>query len=86
MHLPAQRKRDQEEECSRSNKQASQSQGHAPGPHGVSPRVSLIPTCSCKAGVSLCVQPNSLVPDLQAGNPVLIFPFSEATFGASRDG
>ncbi|XP_061284533.1 probable tubulin polyglutamylase TTLL2 isoform X1 [Bos javanicus] len=51
------------------------------------PRVSLIQARGREKGLSLCVQPDSSwVPGPQAGNFVLIFPFNEATFGASRNG
>ncbi|XP_004401616.1 PREDICTED: LOW QUALITY PROTEIN: probable tubulin polyglutamylase TTLL2 [Odobenus rosmarus divergens] len=51
------------------------------------PFMSLIQSCVGKTSISPCVpSDNSKVPDLQAGNFVLIFPFNEATFGASRNG
>uniref|UniRef100_A0A8C6CVY4 Tubulin tyrosine ligase like 2 n=1 Tax=Moschus moschiferus TaxID=68415 RepID=A0A8C6CVY4_MOSMO len=51
------------------------------------PRMSLIQSCGREKGLSLHVQPDSSwVPGPQAGNFVLIFPFNEATFGASRNG
>ena len=51
------------------------------------PRVSLIQARGREKGLSLCMQPDSSwVPSPQTGNFVLIFPFNEATFGASRNG
>ncbi|XP_034848003.1 probable tubulin polyglutamylase TTLL2 [Mirounga leonina] len=51
------------------------------------PFMSLIQSCVGKTSISPCLpSDNSKVPDLQAGNFVLIFPFNEATFGASRNG
>ncbi|KAM8964161.1 LOW QUALITY PROTEIN: putative tubulin polyglutamylase TTLL2 [Lycaon pictus] len=51
------------------------------------PFMSLIQSRADKTSISPCVPlDNSKVPGLQAGNFVLIFPFNEATFGASRNG
>ncbi|XP_047587989.1 probable tubulin polyglutamylase TTLL2 [Lutra lutra] len=51
------------------------------------PFMSLIQSCGGRTSVSPCVPlDSSNVPGLQAGNFVLIFPFNEATYGASRNG
>lgn len=51
------------------------------------PFTSLMQSCEGKTSVSACVpSDSSRVPGLQAGNFMLIFPFNEATFGASRNG
>ncbi|XP_058145627.1 probable tubulin polyglutamylase TTLL2 isoform X2 [Dasypus novemcinctus] len=57
-------------------------------PHKISlSYVSLFPSYTCKTSISSSfLSDNSKEPDPQAGNFVLIFPFNEATYGASRNG
>ncbi|KAL2792904.1 putative tubulin polyglutamylase TTLL2, partial [Daubentonia madagascariensis] len=57
-------------------------------PHkAFTPYVSLIPSRTCKTKASPCVlSDHGETPDPRAGGFVLIFPFNEATLGASRNG
>lgn len=74
-----------------STKEAPQTKPKLKGRHSTHktliPFMSLIQSGVGRASISPCVlSDDSKVPDLQAGNFVLIFPFNEATFGASRNG